>query len=145
MEKYVHYGHKTFDKRLFANISNCLLGVKPEGGFWASNVNAKFDWEDWLKLNEHQEIVDGDKFIFTLSEEAKILRINSIEDLEELPQIKYKFIPSWTMLDFEKLATMYDAIEINISNDPKLYFTLYTWDCDSILIMNPDIIQQVNL
>ena len=46
----------------------------------------------------------------------------------------------WTTLDFEKLAQEYDAIEVLISGDPGLYYELYGWDCDSILIMNPEII-----
>jgi len=50
-------------------------------------------------------------------------------------------ISSWKLLDFEKLAGIYDAIDVSISNDPELHFALYGWDCDSILIMNPDIIQ----
>lgn len=40
--------------------------------------------------------------------------------------------------DFEKmLADGIDAVEIEID---ELYYALYGWDCDSILIMNPDIV-----
>lgn len=34
----------------------------------------------------------------------------------------------------------YDAVEVLISEDRRLYQQLYGWDCDSILIMNPDIV-----
>ena len=44
-------------------------------------------------------------------------------------------------LDFEAIALKYDAIEVNISNDWKLYDALYGWDCDSILVMNKKIIE----
>ena len=43
----------------------------------------------------------------------------------------------------------YDAIELHLSDEvtddylESLYFKLYGWDCDSILIMNPDIIRGV--
>lgn len=32
----------------------------------------------------------------------------------------------------------YDAIELSLSADHRLYWDLYGWDCDSILVMNPD-------
>ena len=46
-------------------------------------------------------------------------------------------------LDFEKLSKEYDAIEVNISECRDLYYSLCGWDCDSILIMNSDIIEEV--
>ena len=47
------------------------------------------------------------------------------------------------MLDFEKLAEQYDAIKVSISSDYRLYRALTGWDCDSILIMTPDIVNPV--
>lgn len=42
---------------------------------------------------------------------------------------------------------LYDGIELHISEETtdldkydELYFALYGWDCDSILIMNPDVV-----
>ena len=46
----------------------------------------------------------------------------------------------WCFLDFEKLSKSYDVIEVNISADRDLYWELYGWDCDSILVMNPSVI-----
>jgi len=46
-------------------------------------------------------------------------------------------------LDFNKLKEEYDAIEVFISSDSRLYRALYGWDCDSILIMNKDVIEYV--
>ena len=42
-------------------------------------------------------------------------------------------------LDFEKLSKDYDAIEV--IDIGKFYWALYGWDCNSILIMNPDIVE----
>lgn len=45
-------------------------------------------------------------------------------------------------LDFEKLRELgIDAIELHLIENPELYWTLYTWDCDSVLVMNPDVIE----
>ena len=45
-------------------------------------------------------------------------------------------------VDFEQLiANRIDAIEFNLSNDWGLYMALYGWDCDSTLILNPDVIK----
>ena len=45
--------------------------------------------------------------------------------------------------DFEKMVEDgVDAIKLNLSKgDYELYYEFYGWDCDSILIMNPDIIR----
>ena len=70
------------------------------------------------------------------------MTIKSLEQLEELPQVKPPLsLPFWVILDYEKLADEYDAIEVLISEDSRLYKALYTWDCDSIVIINPDVIQ----
>ena len=129
MEKYIHYGCKVFDKDLFINITNMLLSTKPYGGFWASRTDAAFGWKDWCASTNYRD-------------NAKVLHINSANELKKLPVVKNDLnISSWKLLDFEKLAGIYDAIDVSISNDPELHFALYGWDCDSILIMNPDIIQ----
>lgn len=45
-------------------------------------------------------------------------------------------------LDFEELRKQgVDAIELHLSEYCELYYILYTWDCDSILIMNKYIIE----
>jgi len=46
-------------------------------------------------------------------------------------------------LDFEKIKESYDAIELLISKDQRLYYKLYGWDCDCILVLNKDAIEEV--
>lgn len=114
---------------------------KPRGGLWASDIKAKYGWKDWNKSEKFAECNKENSFTFTLSDSANVLYINSVKDLENLPKAQNKFgLISWVSLDFEKLVETYDAIEVNISNDYNLYYKLYGWDCDSILIMNPDIV-----
>ena len=83
-----------------------------------------------------------------------MLTITNVNQLKDLPQIgnKSSMLP-FVFLDFEKiLASGIDAIEVLISQDStnegnifinNLYRCLNTWDCDSILIMNPDIIKEI--
>jgi hypothetical protein len=47
-------------------------------------------------------------------------------------------------LDFVKMsADGYSGMEISITDFPKLYWLLYGWDCDSIVVWSPDAIIQV--
>ncbi len=39
---YIHYGAKQFDPLLNFPIKNEHCWVKPEGGLWASRINASF-------------------------------------------------------------------------------------------------------
>lgn len=143
MKKYIHYGHTYFDPQLFTSVRNSFM-AKPEGGFWASDINAKRGWAEWCADEGFRECNINNSFTFSLAVNAKILTINSVDDLEKLPKIKSDswFAHSmWELLDYELLAKEYDAVEINISEDGRLYFALYGWDCDSIVVMNPDIVK----
>lgn len=141
MKKYIHYGHTRFEPQLFTSIRNSFM-AKPRGGFWASDVDAKRGWKEWCRDSDFSECNINNSFTFSLSTNAKVLMINSIDNLEKLPKIKGEGCSgysAWIMLDYELLAKEYDAIEVNISSDSELYFALYGWDCDSIVILNPDI------
>ena len=48
------------------------------------------------------------------------------------------------IIDFElMIKNGIDVIEFNLSNDEDLYFALYGWDCDCILVLNPEVIIQI--
>lgn len=146
-KEYIHYGHSSFDRNLFCGIKNREMGAKPWGGLWASPVDAKNGWSDWC-IGEHFRLNQlKENFNFTLSDKAKVLHLYDVEQLIDLPQQKMRFV-TWTCLDFEQLlADGWDAIELHLSDENNsdgfmdgLYWELYGWDCDSILIMNPDIV-----
>ena len=146
---YVHYGSKHFDPLRFMPIKNKELGTKPEGGLWASPLGCKYGWKEWNDNSKFSDCNDDNSFQFTLKDNTKILQINSIDDLVTLPKAS-SIIPApsfWTILDYEKLVENgVDAIQVNMSNDISaditngLYFQLYGWDCDSMLIMNKEVI-----
>ena len=139
---YIHYGSKHFDKNLFQEIKNVAF-VKPEGGLWASDVKAKYGWKEWTEDNNFmtEKYNKDNYFKFRLKDTAKVLKLEKPSDLINLPKdkelLKLRF---YNCLDFEELKKQYDAIEIIID---KLYWDLYGWDCDSILILNKEVIEEV--
>lgn len=139
--KYIHYGCTEFDKNKFNNIRNLPETTKPFGGFWASRIDAIKSWKNWCEDTEYEANLN-DNFIFTLNDKSRVLTINNCEQLKKLPKREGITSIVQTNLDFEALAKEYDAVEVLISEDPKLYHQLYGWDCDSILIMNPDIVEE---
>ena len=139
--QYIHYGHKHFDINLFCPISNREISIKPFGGLWASRIDAEYGWKELNDREHFKKCEKENSFTFYLSDDARILTINSMDDLEDLPHLENDFF--FGTLDFEKLLNSYDAIEVNISSDRRLYWYLYGWDCDSILVMNPEVIQEI--
>jgi hypothetical protein len=123
--------------------------VKPKGGLWGSPIGCRFGWKEWCKSSKYKECSDENSFHFKLTEDANILTICSVNDLDDLPKAESPFscISSWILLDFENLMKNgVDAIQVNMSDDRntdiinRLYFRLYGWDCDSILVMNKEVI-----
>lgn len=144
-QMYIHYGCKEFLKSKFREIKNINF-TKPLGGLWASDVAAENGWKTWCEDNDFRENTEENAFYFNLAPEANVLHIRSLKDLNGLPVNRDR--KSWFLtavcLDFEALKKSgYDAIELHLSNDYRLYWAMYGWDCDSILIMNSDVVEEV--
>ena len=122
MTTYIHYGSSKFYP--FFPVRNNPYFTKPEGGLWASPVDAPLSWEKWCR-REHQQLESlKEYFKFTLTEDAKILHLYSANQLNELPQIDFSGnIPissknlMYTILDFEKIQQEYDGIELHLSEE----------------------------
>lgn len=159
MKEYIHYGHKEFNINKFNQVKNQdeILWSKPRcGGLWASAIDAQRGWKQWCEYNEFRDCNENNSFRFTLAENANVVHIYSIKDLQKLPQklkpLNYRSLINRYFIDFENaLNSGIDAIELHLSEENEddydsymesLYYVLYGWDCDSILIMNPDIIIQ---
>lgn len=142
---YVHDGGK-FDINKFTPIKNRDF-VKPFGGLWGSPVDSNYGWREWCKANNFgndRYDDESNSFMFKLKPDAKLLYIDNADMLKELPIIHNEiFDKCCVLLDFEKLAENYDAIEVSISSDRQLYWDLYGWDVDSILVMNPNAIEVI--
>lgn len=158
MEKivFVHYDDMPFDRNSILPIQNTPFTgfTKPYGGFWASREDASFGWKEWCQREEFDGFSDNHVFRFTLKDTANVVTLSTMEQFEALPkradsELKSKYIP--TPIDFEEcLRQGIDAIELcwygeeykGVRNG-NLYFALHGWDCDCILILNPDVIEQV--
>jgi len=149
---YIHYGSNEFKPELFRPVKNKMMFTKPKGGLWASPINAKESWKEWCERNDfHLELLEK-SFIFVLKPDTRVLYIDDVKQLENLPKVEnpaiFENFNLWVCLDFEKLSKEYDAIEITLSEEKSdrkefwggLYDKLYGWDCDSICIMNPECI-----
>ena len=146
--EYIHYGTKVFDLAKFRPIKNRPGIGKPFGGFWASPINAKTGWKEWCDQERFMLCEDSNSIRFVLDDRARVLHIRNTSDLVGLPSTTVESNMRWlygsVYLDFEGLVKMgYDAVELHLSEDGRLYNELYGWDVDSLLVFNPKIIQEI--
>ena len=149
MIKYIHYGSNDFDINKFDPIKNgeaAYLRVmeKPEGGLWASPINSKDNWHDWCLNNDFKVNQLEKSFTFTLKPGSKVLTIRTMQDIIDIFEM-LTVVPLGRRIgnhiNFEELLKLgYDAIMVYISN-VDVYYRLYGWDVDSLLVMNPDCIE----
>lgn len=138
---YIHYGSTEFDENKWQDIENEF--VKPIGGLWASPIDAEYGWRDWTLDNNYK--CCNEYFKFEIKPEANVYKIHNINDLLKLPQNKKSERHIWEpsppyYIDFEKCKDIgIDAIELCSLNNG-LYWALYGWDCESIIILNKEII-----
>lgn len=160
---YIHYGTDTFLPERFIPIRNGGIMGKPRDntGLWASRFDAQNGWKEWCEENDFNLHKLRKSFTFCLTKNANVLLISHPRELEKLPLLRpYHYVEKnwdlgehptaeqieeyltpgeWAMPDFERMsASGIDAIEVEYSY--QFRDALPTWDCSSILIMNPSII-----
>jgi hypothetical protein len=145
--KLIHYGDKEFKPRKFLPISNAGW-IKPKGGLWTSPLDSKHSWKQWCEAENFGNCSKEAFFIIELKEEARILKVDSPYDLKQWPQVEEsnpylknmnRFLP-----DFETLTKSYDAIWLTEIGETSTRFgfhdkySLYGWDCETVLILNKE-------
>lgn len=157
--KLIFWGCPEYDSNLFEPIKN-IGWCKPRGGLWTSPIDSSFGWIDWCKAENFREehFKPGNFFVIDLKENAKIYKIDTLEDLVSLqrkyPDLSRKhlnfslFKESCTELlhelDFEKISKEYDAIFLTEDGQWKTrvsYPNLYGWDCECVLVLNKEVIE----
>lgn len=150
--RYIHYGATEFIPTKGFPIKNLEHFMKPKGGLWASRKNASFGWKDWCEQEDFRHCDMENSFEFTFTNQAKIVTISTVQQLHNLPQMEDGGLSWCYSIDFEKCLHLgIDAIELcwygNEYRDVAfgdLYNELYGWDCDSIVVLNPDAIKQID-
>ena len=145
---FEHLGHSRFDKERFNPIVNRDYWVKPGGGLWASPIDSAHGWREWVKVNEFRlDHYNKGSFKFKLKEDAKVFVVENTkqltDDLLVREENEFSKLLHMKLLDFEQLAKEYDAMLVLISKDGCLYWDLYGWDCDSLLVFNPDVVEEL--
>lgn len=144
--KFLTIGIKSIDKDKFIEPKNNNF-VKPTGGLWASPYTPGnmciSPWYEWCSY-EMPHWIENHGVVFELKDNAKVLVINSKEDLKKTFE-KYKYdsdIAIFQILDFEKIAQDYDCIYLTARGEMVTRFshdyTLYGWDVESLLVLNID-------
>lgn len=144
-KEFIHYGHICFRKRLFEPVANYeYYFTKPIGGLWGSPIDG-FGFKVWCEIEgyEKPDHYFDRWFKFKLTDDAKIFVLdgNDIEEIKHIPSIVNNH-PNIDIkeyfIDFKEASKKYDAIFL--ANEALYHYLLYGWDCDSILIMNPDVV-----
>ncbi len=157
---YIHYGATEFDPRKGFPIHNCKNWNKPYGGLWASRETATFGWIQWCYTAEFRYYEEENSFRFKFRDDASIYRIFTVADLQKLPM--QDNMEEWRDydIDFEQcLRNGIDAIELcyygkefnefndkpsfSLLGEENLYSALYGWDCDSVVVLNPNSIEVI--
>lgn len=146
--KYIHYGSSKFNPNRWIDVYGSEGGMfnKPYGGLWASPSDAEFGWREWCMRENFGTDSLKRSFRFELSSDARILELtpDNVWDLPYDEKLCLRLgIPDRERrvgIDFAKLAEDYDVLECSITKYPSLYWTLYGWDCDCILVLNKDVI-----
>ena len=144
---YIHYGSNQLIKDKVTEMkreagSNMYIN-KPDFGLWGSPVDCEFVWKEWCESEDFRTDTLDRYFVFKIKDGAKIFTVRNKDDVSD-----YLYTPHLYMLeyiDFDKIMKEYDGMEL-IHGDNYMdlhYGYFYSWDVDSIVVWNPDVIEVV--
>jgi len=145
----IHYGTNKFNAESFKPVKNRDAKPVRDTGFWGCPVDSEWSWKDWC-VSEDFDLYKLETFIEFKYSGSTII-IDSMDDLLSLPWIPHEHLshPS-VAVDFEQLARDgYDAVYLTIKGFSQTRLPVHRieddfmkstciWDCESVLIMNPD-------
>ena len=141
--RLVHYGASEYSSEKFRPISDIPFMNKPSGGLWTSPLNSDWGWKDWCKAEDFGNLSQS----FLVDFEGSLLKIDGYDDMLKLPWIENRGIH---FVSFQALCAggfYFDAIHLTVRGEQKTRFTfpknLYGWDCECVLVINPDSIRAV--
>lgn len=131
-----------FRKEKFNPIKNGQYTKPLKGGLWASPVDSEWGWVDWCKAKNFGDL--SSVFEIEIDGNANILKIDSFQNAKKLAWISEK---GFGTIDFETMAKEgIDAIWLTEKGEREtrysLEYNMNGWDCECVLILNPDIINK---
>ena len=143
--RLIHYGSSEYNRKSFRPISDKVAWNKPDGGLWTSPVGSEWGWSDWCKAEDFGDLSKH----FELDFFGTVLTIDSVGDLDKFHWFDGGGLPlhvSFTSLCVKPFV--YDAIHLTEKGEQATRLTspkhLYGWDCETVLILNPDSIKQID-
>jgi len=142
----VHYGSTEFDQDRFVPVTN--YWVKPKGGLWCCPLGSKWGWLQWCTSNEFFVTDFSKSFQLKLKATATIFVVDSVGDMLTMPVVRTNNPILRNTVDFEKMVQAgIDCIWLTERGQSATHLCryahgrdLYGWDCESVLIMNPNCI-----
>lgn len=161
-KRWLHIGHQEFKENHFKAIKNIPLDNKPMGGLWASPFQMEGEYHSaWhqFSLEVWGKIRSPKSFVFSFKKNARIYVIDTLDDLIQLIEqvgepYHPEFDPLKTLLgrkyiNFEEASLRYDVIYLTKAGQARTRtpfenqgYSLYTWDCESCIVLNPHVIDR---
>lgn len=148
----IHHGSRDFYKDRFKMITNGSPGwCKPHGGLWTSPINSEWGWKDWCRSEKFAIGRLCSHFTMRFWKNTRVYKIDNLDDLKALP---FQDPPDWAKdlkffsnkPDFEEiLKEGVQAIWLTKEGERRtrwgLEYSLYGWDCETVLILDPSCIK----
>lgn len=143
-EYFVHFGSDKLDRAKFVEITDASYcgGLKPQGGLWGSNESGH-GWRLWCREVRWNQDRLNTKFTFRLKAGARVLNVQGDELVRYSDDTNFGFRHYISCINWQKVKSDYDAVYIAAGSDDQLYMNYYGWDCDSILVLNFDVVEEV--
>lgn len=149
--EFIHYGSNEFKPELVqfknpnkADNPGCLN--KPSFGLWASPIGDEYyTWEEFCEGFNMDSF--NKSFSFTLADNAKILKINSIDEWSyfcnqfgKIPDYDYEKQCELKVKIWDNITKNFDAFFLYYSNFPGWDLNFSSWDVDSLVVFNHDVV-----
>lgn len=134
----IHYGASQYKPELFESISDRVYRNKPHGGLWTSPIGSEWGWKDWSEQNDYGDLSEHFVVKFT----GSMITIDSYKDMLEMPWVSHSGRDFISFQSYCPGYFEYDAIHLTEKGEEETRLSypkdLYGWDCETVLILNPE-------
>lgn len=139
-----HYGDDSYDEAKFKPAEHEVF-IKPKGGLWVSPVDSSWGWIDWCEAEDYGHSKASPYFDIMVRPETRMIVIDSLADAaSKLPWVRADGFMRFRWPDWRAvIMDGWDMIVLTERGQEETRFgepSLYGWDCESAVILNPEII-----